>query len=237
MPEKNIPDAIQSILDKNKGFMKLKDLPALMSLDMKRQLGLKRNSSASAVMKKLEGILQDRFIFRRKGTISYILTPCLPSDLVLSSLPDDKPISPKILAKSLPFNATDFTEILNDLVSSGRAKIILNDKLEARVIASSGEPATSSPEIQEVPSGEYTREKFREAFRNSDKGRTFVRIFRLRRFLGWPREVFDDMLRRLRDEEAIQMHAADATVLKPDEFNDGFMDETNTMMGTVTWNE
>ena len=232
MPEKNIPDVIQNILDKNKGFMRVKDIPALMSLDIKRQLGLKRNSSASVVMKKLENILEDRFIFRKKGSTLYILTPSLPSDIVLSSLPTDKPISPKVLARSLPFTATDFMEIMNDLVSSGKARIILNDKLAARIIAT-----TSSQDIPVQTSGtnEYSQEKFRSAFEALDRGRRFVRICDLRRKLGWPREIFDGMLRSLRDERVIDLHTLDASTMTTDDVGDSFVDENGFRKGSVTW--
>ena len=69
-----------------------------------------------------------------------------------------------------------------------------------------------------------------------DKGRIFVNIYELRRKLNWPREVFDAMLIKLRDEEIIQLHEGDASTKTPDENADCFIDENNIRMGTVTWN-
>ena len=53
--------------------------------------------------------------------------------------------------------------------------------------------------------------------------------------MGWPREVFDDMLRRLRDDEVVQLHAGDVTLMTPDQVEDGFLDENGFRMGTMTW--
>ena len=64
-----------------------------------------------------------------------------------------------------------------------------------------------------------------------------MRIFRMRRYLGWPREVFDNMVMTLLREGKIFVHPAEPTVLKPDEYEDSFRDEFGDMNGTVTWND
>ena len=43
------------------------------------------------------------------------------------------------------------------------------------------------------------------------------------------------MLRRLRDDEAVQLHAGDVTLMTPDQVQDGFVDENGFRMGTMTW--
>ena len=81
-----------------------------------------------------------------------------------------------------------------------------------------------------------TREAFESAFFALEEGSCgFVRIYALRRRLGWAREVFDDMLRRLRDEEVVQLHAGDVTLMTPEQVEDGFVDENGFRMGNMTW--
>ena len=81
-----------------------------------------------------------------------------------------------------------------------------------------------------------TREAFESAFFALEEGGCgFVRICDLRRRLGWPREVFDDMLRRLSDKSVVQLHAGDVTLMTPDEVQDSFVDENGFRMGTMTW--
>ena len=76
------------------------------------------------------------------------------------------------------------------------------------------------------------REQFHAAFRELDRGSIFVRICDLHRRMGWPREVFDDMLRRLRDNEVVQLHVGDVTLMTPEQVEDGFVDENGFRMGT-----
>lgn len=230
MSEKSIPDFIQGLLEEHKGFMKVKDLPESMSFDMKRKLGfMNKKVPVKNIMKILEPLVEDRFIFRKKGSVQYILVPCDPSEFVLSVLTDN-PVSPRVIIRTLPFTKQDFISILNELDEAGKIRIILNENYEPRIMLSG-----RCEEISIKSSGEYTREKFREAFDACDNGKTFVRIPAMRKVLGWPREVFDEMLRNLRDKEELQIYLADETTMTPDEVEDCFVDENGFRMGTVTW--
>ncbi len=282
MPEKNIPDVIQGILEKNRGFVNVKNLPSMLSAELRQELGIKNGLTGPVIRKKLEPYLEDRFIFHKKGLLLYILIPCEPSELVISMINSSRSATPKMIAKSLPFTKKEFLEIINSLIEEGRAKLVLTENLDVKIIfidkpekkeftapnmpvetiaseSVSSEPATETPEpiiapsspvetpatTEITPSGkpeeeggkrDYGPGKFREAFYALDKGRIFVRICDLRRELNWPREVFDEMLRKLRDEEIIQLHVGDDSLMTTDEINDCFVDENNYRMGTVTYN-
>ncbi len=231
MSEKNIPDFLQTLLENNKGFMKVKDLPTYMSFDMRRKLGLVRQKtpSAVAIRKAIEPQIEDRFIFNKNGGTLYILVPCDPSDFVIASLSSDNPMSPKMLQRSLPFSKTDFRNILNELADSGKITTVYNDYLEPRLILS------GSSKVRSVKSSEeYTRERFKEAFDELERGQTFVNIPELRKKLNWPHDVFDDMIRRLRDDGIVQLHKTDLTIFEPEDF---FYDEDNARRGMVTWHD
>ena len=232
MPDnvKNIPDMIQAILDKNKGFMSISSLRAKMNRGLQDKLGLKSKDSVNIAAKKLKAALGDRFMFtaiRRKKVTQYVLTPCDPSEFVLASLSPDKPLTPKQLASSLPLTQGEVSAILNELAKEGRILVQFTDKGDAQIYHSGR--AAPQPE-------EYTRGKFREAFDELHKSREFVRICDLRRKLGWPREEFDAMLRELRDSMTIHMAQADESMLTEADIQDCFVDENNYRMGTVTWN-
>ena len=236
MPDKSIVDVIQSLLEKNKGFMTVKRLSDSIGIDGKRELGIRKGESGKVIRRKIEQSSGDSFMFRMKGRSVYILEPCEPSEFVLGLLSEKKAFDTR-LVRALPFTKAEFASVVNELVDEGRAVVRLNDDLVPKIYRAGGGVRAARYAGGSDDAGEYTREKFREAFENSDKGRTFVRIFRMRRYLGWPREVFDDMVRKLRNEGAIFVHRAEPTVLKPDEFDDGFLDEYGDMNGTVTWNE
>ncbi len=240
MSDKSISDLIQSILDKNKGFMTISKLMASLSKDAKSQLGIKSGDTGKIIRHKLEQSLSDCFMFSAKGRIVYILTPCEPSELVLNLLSPKKALDTRTIS-SLPFTKAVFISIINDLVDEGKAKIKVDDKfirpkffsVEANKIQA---VKIESSKNKSDDTGDYTREKFREAFDSLDKGRIFVRICDLRRKLGWPREVFDEMIRKLRNEVIIGIYIADESVMTQDELNDCFVDENNYRMGTVAWN-
>lgn len=235
MSEKSIPDFIQSILEEHKGFMKVKDLPAVMDFDTRRKLGfMKKNMPVKNIMKIIEPLIEDRFIFSKKGSVQYILVPCDPSEFVINSLSHDKPMSPKVIAKTLPFSKQDFINMLNELEEAGKIRIILNENFEPRIILSDIHERHEEITRESTSSGGYTRERFKAAFDELERGQTFVNIPELRKKLAWPHDVFDEMLRKLRDEGIVQLHKTDLTIFEPEDF---FYDEENARRGMVTWHE
>lgn len=235
MPEKNIADLIQAILDKNKGFMTVKRLSESLGLEGRRSLGIKKSDSVKVIRRRIEQSAGDRFIFKMKSRSIYILEPCEPSEFVLGLLSEKKAFDTR-LVRTLPFTKAEFVALVNELVDEGKVIVKISEYFTPKIYRADGMKAVQSADVS-FDDGEYTRDRFREAFENSDKGRSFVRIFKMRRYLGWPREVFDNMLRELRNSEVIFVHRADPTVLSPDEYDDGFFDEYGHMNGTVTWNE
>ena len=236
MPEKNTADLIQGILDKNKGFMTVKMLADSIGLEGRRSLGIRSGDSGKVIRRKIEQSAGDRFIFRTKGKAVYILEPCEPSEFVLGLLSEKKAFDTR-LVRALPFTKAEFVALVNELADDGRVIVKVSEDFTPSIYRAGGgvRPARASAEAD--GGGEYTQEKFREAFENSDKGRSFVRIFKIRRYLSWPPDVFDSMVRELRNKGLIFVHRADPTILKPDEYDEGFFDEYGHMNGTVTWNE
>ncbi|MBQ6738490.1 MAG: hypothetical protein IJP41_08575, partial [Synergistaceae bacterium] len=86
------------------------------------------------------------------------------------------------------------------------------------------------------PDNVATLRDFKHAFDKLNKnGRTFIRIPDLRKELNWPREVFDSMLMKLRDEGIISLRVGDATLQTREEVENSFVDENGFRLGTVTW--
>lgn len=237
MPDKNIVDVIQSLLEKNKGFMTVKRLVASIGLDGKRELGIRNGESGKVIRRKIEQSAGDRFMFKMKGRSIYILEPCEPSEFVLGLLSEKKAFDTRML-NSLPFTKAEFASVVNELAAEGRVKVLLTDKFAPKIYSLKAEVMAESHEtLSEAAAdeGEYTQEKFREAFDALDRGRVFVLIPALRRKLSWPREIFDNMLKTLRDNDTIQLHTGDASLMTPDEVADCFTDENGFRKGSVTW--
>ena len=232
MPEKKIVDIIQEILDKNgKLFMKLSELP-------KNKLGLKKSSTVTQIHKYLEAKAGNNFMFKKVSSAMCIIKPCDPSEFVLAVLSTTKPKSLNDVKASVSLlNKRELAEVLNDLISQGKVQTTYTKDLQPRLIRTDLEVHETVSVNKSVASSKtYTQEKFKEAFDELNKYRRFVRICDLRRALNWPREVFDNMIKKLRDAETIQLHSADVSLMTPDEVKDCFVDENNFVRGLVNWN-
>jgi endo-1,4-beta-D-glucanase Y len=84
-------------------------------------------------------------------------------------------------------------------------------------------------------SGHDDAKRFQAAFDNLDHGRIYVRICDMRRELGWSEERFNDMLRKLRKDGTIQLHAGDAPTMTEDDIRLSFTDENYYFYATMTW--
>lgn len=239
MPENNAADIIQEIIDKQKRpFMTVRSLTLSLGAKLRRVLGIEECKSITEIKHVLEPQISNRFIFHKKGQVLYILVPCDPVDLVKAELSQDHPKGTAGIARVLPFSKAEVSEILNHLLDTGEAKLILNELLDTRIIATGHKDNKHEPD-SDSNSGYCSsddKEDFIDAINELDRGNYFVKIPALRKRLGWPREKFDDMLRFLRDREIIQMHVADDTIMTPDEVSNCFIDENNYRMGTVTLN-
>ena len=179
---------------------------------------------------------------RTNGRYTYLVVARNPEDLIADFVRSHPGRTAGGLATSLPFKKADFLSLLNGLLKKARLYAVLKDDYKARFFVSE-EPGgraraggkTESPTPPLEDTFDERREQFHAAFRELDRGSIFVRICDLRRRLDWPREVFDDMLRRLRDDEVVQLHAGDVTLMTPDQVQDGFVDENGFRMGTMTW--
>ena len=72
-----------------------------------------------------------------------------------------------------------------------------------------------------------TAQAFKATYDELHKFREFPRVPDLRRKLDWPREVFDDMVRNLRDSGTVQLEHADESIMTQDEILDCFVSEKN----------
>ncbi len=222
----NVLDRINAILDKEqRPFIAITKLLEKLGVEARKELGINKNNSASKIVQTIKDFSDDEFMFLKKGRSNYILKPCMPEDLILNELSYTEGKSVKVVARRMPFLKADFIKILNELINKGQVKIHFSDTFEPKIYL-------ASP----VEAKNYTVEEFRKAFDANDKGRIFVRICDIRNTLNWPREVFDNMLKYLRDKRIITLHDLEMVGMTAKNIEDSFIDENNFRMGTVTWN-
>ena len=251
----DVTQALQEILEKSgKDFLSLSNAKKKMGAGLRRALDIKSNHSSASVKKILEPYLGETLEILKGARSLYLAVKRTPAEWVLRCLSPNAAKGMGALSRLLPiFPKTELIGVLNGLLRDRRVVASLNEKGEARLTISSNamEVPPASPEsdngCEPINAGgpetaiidsldeKARRKAFYLAFRELDRGRIFVRICDLRRHLGWKREDFDSLLRHLRDEEIIQLHSGDVTMMTPQEVEEGFIDENGFRMGTVTW--
>lgn len=257
MPETNfsLPDVISEIFRENKKtFMTLKQTVFHMPAQAKRNAGIFGLTNAAEMQRIIAPLLDNRYVFYRRGTFIYILEPKPHEEFVLDAI-KKRPQTPKNIARFVPFTKKECSLLIAELINQGKLIIKVDEDLQVRIYINDNErrsptadankaevppesdrrPEKSEPSAENKRYAEYTVENFRNAFHSLDNGRVFVKIPDLRKTLGWPRNIFDSALIQLRDAKLVQLHTGDISLMTPEEIKDCFIDENNFRMGTVTW--
>ncbi len=237
-----IIDEMQTILAKRRGYIAFSEIVTALSRGLRNKLYLKTASPAKVVKQKLMPVLEENFVVRKKGTRVYILTPNEMEYFVYAWLSEDKPIILNDLVRYLrPFTKEEVISLVTEMVNAGKIRVRFEDSYKVSLFASgAGHQAVSgrvqAQKVQAFRPENYTKAKFRAAYDELHRFREFVRICDVRRSLNWPREVFDGMIRTLRDNRTIQIFRADESHMTQDDVRDCFVDENHTIQGIMIWN-
>ncbi len=178
-----------------------------------------------------------------KGSRTSFLAYTLPIDEIVFEALRFKfqkgPFSPGQLAPFLPMKKDEFVASFNRLLQAGRVSVTVNAEFKVAVRnvimaeAVTVAPPHPLPSTLVLPSRD-DRQSFRHAFDLLDGGRIFVRICNLRRELGWDVERFNSLLRTLRSEGVVQLHAGDVSSMTEEDVANSFTDENNFFYATLT---
>lgn len=243
-----ITQALQAILKKSgKDFLSLSIVKKKMGAGLRKSLGVRSSHSSKSVKELLEPYLGETLEILKGGRSVYLAIRRAPADWALMELSTHATKGVGALGKLLPiFSKTRLIGVLNELLKDGRVLASLNEKGEVRLSlpeALSQQTPVEAPVCPAQPAAVVPAEaqgdgdksgEFERVFNELERQRLFVRICDLRRRLSWPREVFDEHLRRLRQEGTIQLHIADANLMSREDLDDCFIDENGFRMGMVT---
>ena len=178
-----------------------------------------------------------------KGKVILYLAYKLPhEDFVKESLLTlKKAFSLKALADDVPLSNKEFVEIFNRMLNAGQLHITkIDDKFAITAVQlTSGSPVTAattplSPTPAPV-SGHNDCELFQAAFEKMSRGRFYARICHLRRELGWSEERFNALLRKLRADGTVHLHAGDVSTMTEEDVIQCYTDENNFFYVNLTW--
>ena len=207
-------------------------------------LGLTEAKPTGAALEKaLQPYLGNAFTVL-KGSRTSFLAFKIPLDEIVGEAMRLKfqkgPFSPNQLAPNMPMKKDEFVASFNRLLESGRIAVSVNNefKVTVRKVGDTGSirptPLPPTPLAPPTTLPQDDRKLFREAFDQLDGGRIFVRICNLRRKLAWNEEHFNSLLRKLRAEGVIQLHAGDVSSMSEEDITQSFTDENNFFYATLT---
>ncbi|MDR2117467.1 MAG: hypothetical protein LBP87_13910 [Planctomycetaceae bacterium] len=204
--------------------------------------------SAAIIEKSLSPYLDNTFMILKGSRTSFLAFKLPIDEIVFEALRikfQKGPFSPGQLTQHMPMKKDEFIACFNRLLETMRISVSVNAefKVTVRNINASGSTVNSTPATIPTPqiqistsslSPQDDRKQFREAFDELDKGRIFVRICNLRRKLGWDKTRFNSLLRQLRAEGIVQLHAGDISSMSEEDIDQSFTDESNFFYATLT---
>jgi hypothetical protein len=237
MEKNTIPDIEKYILEmlkrKKKDYLTVTQLRNSFSAVVLRELGItKTKVRGTEILKRIKPYL-GRDIEEFKGArTSYIGYNMTLKDIILDKVKRNPGISSKNLAKNMPMTKKIFIATLNKLLESGDVICTFNESHTPRLKLSSKIGEQTSIEESPLLAG---RAAFKEAYNEIGKGRGFVRIHRIREYLDWSREHFDNTLMELMGDYTIELHGGDPSIMTEQEIKDSYTDENGLLYINLTW--
>ncbi|GEM_PF-1968823 len=253
--EISVNEAVFRVIQKEKNrYLNIKALITRFSVEIKQKLGFEKNVkpkdfTAKQALARLDPYLNEKTVIYQKGNLVYISLDS-KEIMILRKLRQSKSFPTfKMLRKNVtPLLNDVFTQTLNSLLVSGQVKCTFKGDnpvlfLADPVLADHFQPAEALEPVEPEKEAFLKQETqpaddagtFQTALNTVGKGRRLVYIYQVRQHLNWPRDRFDQQIRKLRGEYEIQLHGGDPSVMTEDQVKDSFMDEKGILHISVSW--
>jgi len=159
------------------------------------------------------------------------------SQMILNQLIRMKNTNPptllSLLKKLKPLKKKDYISTINLLIDKQLIKVSFKNDF------SINSPTVYLHLLQEKKQSLNMDEDihlFKKGYDFIGKGRGFVRIHRIREYLKWDRDRFDNVLKKLINDFIIELHGGDPSIMTKAEIDDSYVDpKTGLLFITVSW--
>ena len=228
--------SIVSLLKKKaKDYLTIVQIKNGLSIKIIRALELnRRTSSQKSILAALRPHLLKNLMEFKGSKTSFIGYAYTIEKMILRKIAALPTPSTKKLRLSLPYTNQSFIRALNLLLKNGIVACELNEKthLPQKVFLLKTTARIDRASTAEI--AEFEND-FKQAYQKIGKGRSFVRIHKLREELGWSAELFDFEISRLKKELKIQLQSGDPSLLSEQERLNSYRDEKGRFRITLTW--
>ncbi len=248
----------------DKDFLTAKQLLDTLPEGAKKAMGVPSKITSSELQKKLQPFLgEDLHFFRGARNSLYTGFKISPEELVLRKIRRSHSVSLGKLPQGFALSKKSCIAAVNALLRSRVVECTFGEngtpwlriagddpavepaaRAKKGPVASAGaspalESRTSSPSMTSgspgAPPSAAERSDFHAAYDIVGKGRSFVRIHRIREHLGWPRERFDRVLAGLMADFSVELHGGDPSSMSEEELRGSFEDQKGMLYIAMTW--
>ncbi len=227
----------QAFAKSNRSFLRLKELIKIIPAGDRKQLGVTLSANMATIQAALGELPGSLRFHRYSGSVFLLNAP------VRDALADQVRRAPGKTFKQMnalfPLKTEELRTHLNALSDEWRIQIKISaDQRPAIFPATGGGPkAAGVPDQSDRPIAEETSliRRVKQAYDAVGRGGNYVYIYKIRRHLGWSRDEFDRILRRMISEGYVAAHPGNPGALTADEVTDSYQDEFGDLYLTVSW--
>lgn len=230
MPKNIEQQLIECLHRKGKTFLPLKEFTTALPRSIRKKLKINSATPISQLLAIFEDYLgQGLKIFKKRSI--YLGFNTTPGDIILSYLKEGKGTSLKQLAHAVPFTLHELTLSLNTLLKMGEVYTLLRESDQKPLFLK----RDSKPDVPLRQVEPTDREMFFNTYQTVGLGQSFVRIYRLREHLNWPKERFDGTLKGLMNTYEIELHPGDPSKLSEEQLENSYIDTDGELYITASW--
>ena len=229
----NIENLIIALLQKHaRDYLTVKQIVAGLPSVARRRLALTPKQTTAALVQILSPHLGDNVQVYKGSRSTYIGRKMSLEDLILHRIRQKPGLSSRQLGLQLPVTKKPYLTALNGLLHTGTVVCTLKD--DYTPCLNVAEALLPRP-VTRSGTAEDDQTALRAAYDHVGQGRNFVRIHRLRQYLRWPRERFDQALQDLMSAYNVELHGGEPSLLTETEIRDSYLDENGMLYITLSW--
>jgi len=235
---------IQSLEKSGKMYIPIKEIVRKIPQELRNRLDIKITAPVKKLRLKMEKVIGQKLKIFPGKRVTYIGKNVLPEELVALLIKHHQEISLGLLCQKLPLSKKQSISAVNTLIEKGVLLPRINEKMtiflsiidsskaDNKMILKLVEKKHLSPSMS---GNEALQKEFKKAFQSVGKGRNFIRIHRIREYLNWPKDKFDQVLLSLMSSYTVEIHGGDPSSMTDKEIMDSYKDEKGRLFLTISW--
>jgi len=218
---------------KKKDYLSLSEVRHCVPSKLFKASGIKRKSSNQSI---IEGFALDKIeglMLCKKGKTTYVCRTDAKT-MIMNQFNRVGKWSLGLLHKTLgPIKKSDYIQFINQLISDEILSCAFS--IDGKTIYLFKSYKSRQKEDERPIDIEQAANEFYEAYKQIGKGKSFVRVHRIRDTLNWSHKKFDHVIENLMKTYMIELHGGDPSMLTDTEIKKSYSDSNGFLYITVTW--